>query len=144
MEWENLKPNYTDLGYSDKMGPKLRMLVEKQLCDDLKIYGIMANKFKFDWSESCIKGDDAIYLDGVVENFSGINIFNEKDKHIAEGWMEFIYEPTYNFFISYWGFLTYFDSGKEIEIKDKVGIPLHIFSQIPENVRYRYKTELLK
>lgn len=93
---------------------------------------------------SCIEGDDAIYLDGVVENFSGINIFNEKDKHIAGGWMEFIYEPTYNFFISYWGFLTYLDSGKEIEIKDKVGIPLHIFNQILENVRYRYKTELLK
>lgn len=34
---------------------------------------------------SCIEGDDAIYLDGVVENFSGINIFNEKDKHIAGG-----------------------------------------------------------
>ncbi|WP_180349995.1 hypothetical protein [Bacillus sp. D386] len=50
-----MKPNYTDLGFADKMGPKLRMLVEKQLCDDLRFYGITANEFKFDWSESCIE-----------------------------------------------------------------------------------------
>lgn len=138
-----MKPNYADLGFADKMGPKLRMLVEKQLCDDLRFYGITANKFKFDWSESCIEGDDAAYLDGVVENFSGINIFDEKDKHIAEGWMEFIYEPTYNVFISYWEFLTHFNAGIEIDIKDRVGIPLHIFNKIPVTIRFKYETKLL-
>ncbi|MFB5284678.1 hypothetical protein [Peribacillus sp. Hz7] len=139
-----MKPNYNYLGFSSIMGPKLRKLVEQQLCDDLKVYGIMGNKFKFDWSESCIEGHDTAYLDGEVENFSGINIFNEKDEHIAEGWMEFIHEPTYNFFIAYWEFLRFFDLGKEINIKDKVGIPLHIFNEIPENVRFKYKTEILK
>ncbi len=85
------------------------------------------------------RGDDAAYLDGVVENFSGINIFDEKDKHIAEGWMEFIYEPTYNFFISYWEFLTHFNAGIEIDIKDRVGIPLHIFNIIPVPIRFKYE-----
>lgn len=139
-----LKSNYTDLGYAEKMGPKLKMEVEKQLCDDLRMYGITANEFKFDWSDSCIEGDDANYLDGIVENFSGINVFNEKDKHIAEGWMEFIYEPTYNFFICYWEFLRFFGLGKVINIKDKVGIPLHIFNKIPEKVCFRYESEVLK
>lgn len=119
-------------------------LVEQQLCNDLRVYGIMENKFKFDWSESCIEGHDTVYLDGEVENFSGINIFNEKDEHIADGWMEFIYEPTYEFFIAYWEFLRFFDLGKEINIKDKVGIPHHIFNEIPENVRFRYKAKILK
>ena len=41
-----MKPNYIDLGYSDKMVPKLRKLVEKQLCDDLKIYGNMCFKYE--------------------------------------------------------------------------------------------------
>lgn len=92
-----MKPNYNYLGPSSIMGPKLRMLVEQQLCDDLKVYGIMGNKYKFYWSESQVEGYDTVYLDGIVENFSGINVFNEKDEHIAEGWMEFIHEPTYNF-----------------------------------------------
>lgn len=140
---KNLKPSYTDLGYADKMGPKLRTLVEKQLSDDLGFYGLIASEFKFDWSECCIEGDDANYLDGVVENFSGINIFDEKDKHIAAGWMEFIYEPKYNFFICYWEFLAHFNLEKEIDIKDKVGIPLHIFNKIPINIRFKYEKELI-
>ena len=40
-----MKPNYTDLGFADKMGPNLRMLVEKQLREDLGIYEIKANKY---------------------------------------------------------------------------------------------------
>lgn len=126
------------------MGPNLRMLVEQQLSDDLKVYGIAGNQFKFDWSESCIEGHETPFLDGRVENFSGINVFNEKDEHIAEGWMEFLHEPTYDFFIAYWEFLDYFDSGNEIKIKDNVGIPLHIYKKIPENVRFNYKDGLLK
>lgn len=125
------------------MGPKLRMLVEQQLFDDLKVYGIKGNKYKFDWSESCIEGHDTTYLDGEVENFSGINVFNDKNEHIAEGWMEFIHEPTYNLFIVYWEFLRFYDEGKEIKIKDEVGIPEHIFNQIPVKVRFKHKNELL-
>ena len=71
-------------------------------------------------------------------------MFNEKDELIAEGWMEFIHEPTYNFFIAYWEFLSFFELGKEINIKDKVGIPLHIFNEIPQNARFKYKAELFK
>lgn len=139
-----MKPNYTDHGYSIIMGPKLRMLVEQQLCDDLKVYGIAGNQFKFDWSESCIEGHETAYLDGRVENFSGINVFNEKDEHIAEGWMEFIHEPACDFFITYWEFLDFIDSGKEINIKDNVGIPYHIYHKIPENIRSNYKAGLFK
>ncbi len=126
------------------MGPKLRRLVEQQLCDDMKVYGLTEDHYKFDWSESCIEGHDAVYLDGTVENFSGINVFNEKNEHIAEGWMEFIHEPAYNFFIAYWEFLSLYELGREIIIKDKAGIPLHIYNKIPENAQYRHQTELLK
>lgn len=139
-----MKPNYNELGFSSMMGPELRIFVEQQLCNDLKVYGIIGNEFKFDWSESCIEGHDTAFLDGRVENFSGINVFNEEEEHIAEGWMEFIHEPTCNFFIAYWEFLRFFDSGKEVEIKGEVGIPIHIFKKIPENVRFKYKGKLLK
>lgn len=126
------------------MGPKLRLLVEEQLIDELKMYGILENQFKFDWSESCIEGHETDYLDGRVENFSGINVFNEKDEHVAEGWMEFIHEPAYDYFIAYWEFLDYLDSGRERSIKDESGIPLHIYNKIPEEVSDNYKDVLLK
>lgn len=139
-----MKPDYKNLGFSSMMGPELRMVVEQQLYDDLKVYGIVGKQFKFDWSESCIEGRETTYLDGRVENFSGIHIFNEKDEHVAEGWMEFIHEPTYDFFIAYWEFLDSFDSGREINIKGNSGIPIHIYNRIPEKVRLSYKTELIK
>ncbi|KRG13690.1 hypothetical protein ACA30_14405 [Virgibacillus soli] len=139
-----MQPNYTNMGCSMMMGPKLRLAVEQQLSDDLKEYGIIWNRFKFDWSDSCVEGHEATYLDGRIENFSGINVFNEKDEHIAEGWMEFIHEPRSAFFIAYWEFLDIFDSDKEIRIKDDVGILLHIYHKIPKNIRSNYKADVLK
>ncbi|WP_404457922.1 hypothetical protein [Oceanobacillus kapialis] len=128
-----------ELGFSDIMGPKLRLIVEQQLSDDLKEYGIIAKQYKFDWSESCIEGHETNYLDGRVENFSGINVFNENDEQIAEGWMEFIHEPQYDFFITYWEYLDVYRMEKEISIKENSGIPSHVYTKIPECVRSSYK-----
>ncbi|WP_307338805.1 hypothetical protein [Metabacillus malikii] len=138
-----MKPNYTSLGFSDKMGPKLRKLIEHQLSKDIYAYGLIESQLKFDWSESCIEGHDTDYLDGTVENFSGINIFNEKDEHIAEGWMEFIHEPAFHFFIAYWEFIHIIEMGREVVIKDSVGIPPHIFKKIPKQLQAKYKDNLL-
>lgn len=57
--------------------------------------------------------------------------------------MEFIYEQEYNFFLVYWEYLYLYELGKKIIIKNNPGIPLHIYNKIPENVRLKYKTELL-
>jgi hypothetical protein len=139
---KQLKPNYIELGFADKMGPELKVLVEEQLSDDLKVYGMTADLFHFDWSDSCIEGHDTSYLDGEVENFSGIKVFNEHDNLIAEGWMEFIHEPPYDFFIAYWEFLTLFEGDQGAYIKNS-GIPLHVFVKIPEAVRENYKEQLI-
>jgi hypothetical protein len=139
-----MEPNYNESGFSDSMGPKLKSLVEKQLVEDLTHYGIIENQYRFDWSESCIEGHDTEYLDGVVENFSGIKIFNQKDEYIAEGWMEYIHESNQNIFLVYWEFLNHYRSGKEIVIKESVGIPVHIYYKLPKNLQYKYQTEILK
>ncbi|MDT2046788.1 hypothetical protein CHN50_03230 [Priestia aryabhattai] len=139
---ETMKPNYKELGHADILGPKLKDLVEKQLLEDLKFYGIDGGEFKFDWSESCIEGHDEEYLDGIVENFSGVNLFNKQDEHQIEGWMEFIYEPEHHFFIVYWEFLHEVSAAKRY-LKDMPGIPEHVFIRIPEAVRPSYKNERL-
>ena len=131
-----MKPNYLDLGLSTIMGKELRSLVERKLKEDLNNYGVQKEQLKFDWSESCIEGHDSEYLDGSVENFSGIAVFDEEDNIVADGWMEFIHEP--NFFLAYWDSVTTWDRDKLLQ-KKTFGLPEHIWIQIPEGIRSRYK-----
>jgi len=110
------------LGWSYIMGPKLRNLVENQLIEDLKYYNYNDTDLYFDWSKSCIEGRTTTYLDGSVENFSGISLYNNADELIAEGWMEFIHNE--NHFKAYWDLLL-FKNHHMIE-KAEFGIPNHI------------------
>ncbi|MFB5652833.1 hypothetical protein ACE5IS_19505 [Leptospira wolffii] len=127
------------MGFADKLGVKLKTLVETQLIDDLVHYGISDRNLKFDWSESCIEGHGTHYLDGYVENFSSISVFNIKDELVADGWMEFLHEGDY--FVAYWEFLTLIsNNGINNEIKQFSGIPAHIISMLPEEIRKTYPT----
>lgn len=82
--------SFSTYGFANQMGPRLRQLVEEQLMKDLQHYGISSQKMRFDWSESCIEGHAANYLDGSLENFSSISLYDEHNNVIADGWMEFI------------------------------------------------------
>lgn len=130
-----MKPNYTALGFSNIMGNKLRNKVEEQLINDLMEYGIKENRFKFDWSESIIEGKRTAYLDGEVENFSGIKVYDANDEMVAEGWMEYLYDENESFFIAFWEFLSIYREGKENEIKKESGIPAHVLSKLPKYTR---------
>jgi hypothetical protein len=136
--YKTMKPNYKDLGLSTPMGPRLRALVETHLINDILHYGVQKQNLKFDWSESCIEGHDTTYLDGQLENFSGISVFDDNDEPIADGWMEFIHRG--QFFIAYWDFLTIWDKDKIIFEKKGPNVPKHILMQIPDDL----KTEIEK
>ncbi len=136
------KPDYTDLGFADRMGQQLKTLVEQQLSDDLRKYKVDLPELNFDWSDSCIEGHRTDYLDGSVENFSGIAVFDNQDNFVADGWMEFIREG--NFFLAYWEFVTTWDNGKKLKEKKEVGIPAHIWRQIPDDFKNTYKDKKLK
>lgn len=130
-----MKNTYLDYGHSDKMGPRLRAVVQHQLIDDLTYYGIQDKALSFDWTNSCIEGHEEQYLDGTVENFSGIKVLNRQNIVVAEGWMEFLYDSSENFFIAYWEYLNILVSGREIQVKADGGIPEHIFAKIPLTLR---------
>lgn len=134
-------PNYSNLGLASSMGPKLKQVVEEQLLSDLRNYYVDISGIKFDWSESCIEGKDTNYLDGSLENFSGITLFDTSDNLIAEGWMEFIHEG--DFFMVYWNYLTIIQGGKIIFDK-KRGIPNHVWEKIPANIRHTYINDKLE
>ena len=128
-----IKPNYTDLDYAARMGPRLRALVEEQLVNDLNNYGVSGAVLKFDWSRSCIEGHCTDFLDGSVENFSGIAVFNSADELVADGWMEFVHDG--EFFLAYWEFVETYDGEKKLAEKKQVGIPKHIWQLLPEQLK---------
>ncbi|MFM7859057.1 MAG: hypothetical protein ACKO96_45820, partial [Flammeovirgaceae bacterium] len=121
------------LGLSTILGPRLRTLVETQLIKDLRHYGVEKQNLKFDWSESCIEGHDTDYLDGRLENFSGIAVFDQNDNLIADGWMEFIHRG--QFFLAYWEFVTIWDKDTKVFEKKTPGMPGHILNQIPDDIK---------
>ncbi len=129
------KPNYTEMGFGSSMGLMLKELVEKHLTTDLKHYGIKNLQLKFDWSESCIEGSCTNFLDGSIDRFSGIYVFDDTDSLIADGWMEFIHEG--DSFLVYWDTVTIYRNGEIISEK-KFGLPEHIWTQIPDSIKQNY------
>lgn len=125
------------------MGKELRTEVERHLLADLKYYGINDNSLMFDWSESCIEGKCANYLDGSLDRYSGIKLFNNDNKFVAEGWMEFIYEKREGLFIVYWHFLDVMCDGNLVRAKEKPGMPDHIFNVLPRHLQQKYFDERL-
>lgn len=135
-----MKPNFIERGFSDCMGPNLRNKVEEQLSNDLMEYGLKEDGYKFDWSESCVEGKRTKYLDGEVENFSGIAVFNIKDVIVAGGWMQFIHDKNKNFFIAFWEYLEVFNDSEEVEVKkENPGVPSHVLKKLPLTTRFKLK-----
>ncbi|MEM8794268.1 MAG: hypothetical protein AAGE61_01775 [Pseudomonadota bacterium] len=131
-----------DLGFASCMGPELREFVERQLLDDLNHYVRSKRKIRdkvvhFDWSGSCVEGHRTSWLDGEIENFSGIGVYDLDHNLIAEGWMEFI--ETQGGLEVFWWFLR---GGERHDIQEKTsnGIPEHIWERLSPEVRLTWKS----
>ena len=73
------------------------------------------------------------YLDGQLDNYSGISVFDNGDNLIADGWMEFVHRG--QFFLAYWDFVTIWENGKKIREKNEPGVPRHILEYIPNEIK---------
>lgn len=119
------------------MGPKLRAFVEEQLVNDLNWYLPRQRTYQradvyFDWSESCVEGHRTRWLDGEIENFSGIAVLSKDRRLIAEGWMEFI--KTETGLEVFWWFLTSADQ-HGFQGKDINTVPSHVWNRLSAEVR---------
>jgi hypothetical protein len=122
------------------MGPSLREFVESQLLLDLKNYippgsTIRASDIRFDRSESCVEGHRTRWLDGDIENFSGIAVFDLNRGLVAEGWMEFI-ETEIGLEVFWW----YLDSDDDLSIQSKSSndLPQHIWDRLDDAARSKW------
>lgn len=73
------------------MGPNLRQEVEKQLIKDLCHYVGNHEELFIDWSESYPAGHSTTFMDGLLENWSGVIVRNNAHDKVAEGWLDFIH-----------------------------------------------------
>lgn len=131
-----------DVGHSDCMGPKLRELVEARLRDDLNQYVrskdlLNRQDIHFDWSGSCVEGHRTQWLDGDIENFSGIAVYDGQKNLVAEGWMEFI--ETETGLEIFWWFLK---GGTAYRIEDKVAndLPIHVWEKLSDSVQTEWRS----
>lgn len=118
-------------GWPEEMGTELRAEITRQLLCDLSHYGITEPDLSLDWSEACIEGDSSGYLDGVIQNYSGVGILDKHNHVIGEGWIEFVHEGGSASLFVYWHYLTLGDE----ELKTKPGIPLHVWEKLPQSAR---------
>lgn len=135
----NMDAVHTDaksLGFSDCMGPELRNFVERKLLDDLSNYllpEIEASHvaLHFDWSDSCIEGHRIAWLDGEIENFSGIAVLDQEQNLLAEGWMEFI-ETEAGLEVFWWSL-----HGPALRSPDQLmnEVPRHIWDRLSDDLR---------
>jgi hypothetical protein len=134
--------SFKEYGFSDKMGPQLRQVVERLLREDLLHYGIQSADWYFDWSDSCLEGRDAAWLDGHIENYSGIALLDQHGRVAVEGWMEFIVVG--ELLLVYWDDLTSWSTTGVQQHKKTFGIPLHIWQRIPSQHQSAYAAERMR
>ena len=139
MSTQNQNPDSRNLGNARWLDEELRRLIERQLAEDLRHYGIRNENLRFDWSESVMEGHCDTYQGKDVESFSEIRVFDAENRPVAEGWMEYVLHG--DFFRAYWEFLDVFGQGRK---KDKPGIPPHVWKKIPPELRHHFRNEKMK
>jgi hypothetical protein len=122
--------------FHSSMGIKLKEVVETQLAKDLRNYRVENDSLSFDWSQSYGTGRQALYLDGIVQNFSRIIVFDKQGNLVADGCMDFICNRI--FCISYWDLVTTWTDGRILREKKEQGVPMHIWKQLPSAMMAKY------
>jgi hypothetical protein len=117
------------------MGPRLRAYVEQQLLDDLRHYGIDPGVYKIDWADACQEGHCTSYMDGNLEELSGINVLGPDGEVVADGWMDFIHGGGNHPLFVFWLFLAIGCGTSRHEVKRDVGIPVHVWERLPDSTK---------
>ncbi|OUS68765.1 hypothetical protein B1748_32880 [Paenibacillus sp. MY03] len=115
-----------EMGFAMTMGPKLKREVERQLLLDLNHYHPFPDELRFDWSDSCTEGKCLNYLDGSLDCFSSIYVYNKEDEVVGDGWMDFLYVVEIDQLIVHWKFLVIYIDEAMVIAKSDVGVPEHI------------------
>jgi hypothetical protein len=118
-----------------RMNKSLFKIVETQLIQDLRYYGLTDEGIFLDWSDPCGEGHTTDYQGGYLENYSDVFAIDKTGQIVADGWIEFIHGGGDNPLFVFWEFLALFKEGKRIKVKERTGIPEHIWKILPERTK---------
>ena len=110
--------------------------IESQLIADLKSYSVFGDA-RFDWSQSYGAGRKVRHLDGTLENFSRIILFDREGELLADGCMDFVFSSSV--VVCYWDLVTVWRKGQIISEKKEEGIPVHVWKQLPSALMTKYR-----
>lgn len=124
------------LGFTDRMGPQLRAEVTRQLLEDFHYCTHESiDHLTIDWSDTCPEGHNTKYLDGWLENWSGVRVVNAQGEFVAEGWLEFIHgDGDYPLFV-YWEYLRPGEGEEVEEVAHAKGIPYYIWDKFSDSMK---------
>jgi len=124
------------LGSTARMGPLLRLEVEKQLLADLVHYGVDEPGLRINWSDACQEGHCTQALDGNLEELSGVAVENSRSEVVAEGWVDFIHGGSGRPLFVFWLFLSVRRNGTWVKVKATPTIPAHVWSGLPDGTKH--------
>jgi hypothetical protein len=119
-----------------RMGPALRLEVERQLLADLSHYGVDPNDLRIDWTDACQEGHCTSILGGQLEGLSGVSVRSSDASLVAAGWMDFVHGGESNPLFVFWLFLTLASDSQQRRGKSDPGIPEHIWESLPEQTKW--------
>ncbi|MHB9054497.1 MAG: hypothetical protein ACYC5F_11040 [Thermoleophilia bacterium] len=116
----------------DRLGPELRIWLEKKLLQDLGSYGIPKSDLYIDWSRALQEGHVTYFHGRRLEGVSEVFVRNTSGKLCAEGWFDFVdvsvdedAEP-----IVFWLFLDFFENEIRNKVKSDAFLPEHIWNEM--------------
>ncbi|MDQ8739404.1 hypothetical protein [Paenibacillus sp. LHD-38] len=130
-----MSSDYIEVGLSSCMGPKLRQEVETQLLRDLLYYRSDINNLSFDWSDSVMEGHCLNFMDGLIQNFSGVSLYDDNQLLVADGWMDFITDEQKEILFVFWDQLELYVDGVIKTVRGFEGIPEHITQKLNDSLR---------
>jgi hypothetical protein len=122
--------------YEQQVGASLLSVVEAQLLDDLRNYGVDPDGMTIDWSEALGEGHVTRVFGGLLEGVSGLSVVDKDGHHVADGWMDFIHGGTKDdpIFV-FWLYLDLYQGSSYMSVKKEPTIPAHVWEQLPERTK---------
>ncbi|HEX6483699.1 MAG TPA: hypothetical protein VF043_33045 [Ktedonobacteraceae bacterium] len=109
-----------------------RLSFQNTLLQDFQRYSDkLSDDLAIDWSDTCPEGHTTEYLDGYLENWSGVWVVTTQGERIAWGWMDFIHGGGDNPLFVFWYYL-HFGANTQDVVRAH-GIPQHIWESLPES-----------
>ncbi|MBV9358776.1 MAG: hypothetical protein JO023_24990 [Chloroflexi bacterium] len=126
---------------ASSMGPCLRVMVEQQLLEDLRHYGVASDGLALDWSHPCQEGHWTEYLDGSLEEMSDVAVRDRSGEAVAKGWIDFVHPAADGRLVVFWLFLRLRRGQCWHAAKNSPTIPAHVWQQLSERSKADVATD---